>query len=114
MPEEDSRRAQDVCGRHFLSEVLSVSIRVRCYSDSRAEHTLFLLPLLLSVQVIMAQSDSDLSSLSIFPATADQVIESRKRTYAQWNAGRTVDEYLRRDSILDEFDNSANHKLTTW
>ena len=59
-------------------------------------------------------ASGDLSSLSLFPATAEQTIESRKRTYVHWNRGKTLAEYLQSDVVLEGFENSVDHKMTTW
>lgn len=55
----------------------------------------------------------DLASLSLFPATPEQVLESRKRTFPQWGRGLTLDQYLRRDAAMDVHEH-AKGKLTTW
>jgi len=57
---------------------------------------------------------SDFASLSLFAATPDQVLASRKRTWVQWARGMTVEEYLYRDASMDVMDHAANGKLTTW
>lgn len=62
----------------------------------------------------MAKDRENLAALSLFPATPSQIIESRKTSFVQWNQGRTLVEYLERDSILDSLENSSNRKLTTW
>ena len=52
--------------------------------------------------------------LSLFPATREQVVESRKRTSVQWSRGQSLEEYLRRDEIMDKDVHAANDKLITW
>lgn len=56
----------------------------------------------------------ELASLSIFPATPEQIVVSRKRSFAQWARGLTEEQYLQRDAFLDELEHAANGKLTTW
>jgi len=52
--------------------------------------------------------------LSIFCATASQTIESRKRTYASWGRGLTLEKYLERDLGIEQHDVGRDGKLTTW
>ena len=54
------------------------------------------------------------ADLSLFSATPEQVIESRKRTAVQWARGQSLEEYLRRDEIMDQDEHAANGKLITW
>lgn len=56
----------------------------------------------------------NLALLSLYPATPAQVIASRERSFVEWHQGRSLEECLKRDEILDDFENSANGKLTTW
>ncbi|KAK0202809.1 hypothetical protein DFS33DRAFT_1374768 [Desarmillaria ectypa] len=42
-----------------------------------------------------------LSSLSLFPATQAQLIESRRRSFKEWGRSMTEEEYLRRDADMD-------------
>ncbi|RDX54608.1 hypothetical protein OH76DRAFT_1397971 [Lentinus brumalis] len=58
--------------------------------------------------------DSDLADLSLFPATSEQVRESRSRYAAQWSIGRSLEAYLQRDVVLDADEHAANGKLITW
>lgn len=53
-------------------------------------------------------------SLSIFAATYDQTIESRKRTFPHWGRGLTEETYLERDSRLSYLEHARNGKLVTW
>lgn len=62
----------------------------------------------------MSSSESDLASLSLFPATHPQVLASRKRTHVQWARGLTVEQYLHRDSEFDKLEHAVDGKLTTW
>ncbi|KAF9478293.1 hypothetical protein BDN70DRAFT_860403 [Pholiota conissans] len=55
-----------------------------------------------------------LSSLSLFPGTREQIIESRTRSYASWGRGTTLQEYLERDARTDNHEVSRNNKLMTW
>ena len=57
---------------------------------------------------------SQLAFLSIFPATPDQVIASRKRSSVQWAKGLTLEQYLHRDASLDVMTHAIDGKLTTW
>ncbi len=58
--------------------------------------------------------DLDLADLSLFPATSEQVRESRSRYAAQWSIGRSLEAYLQRDVVLDADEHAANGKLITW
>ncbi|OSD08107.1 hypothetical protein PYCCODRAFT_386283 [Trametes coccinea BRFM310] len=55
-----------------------------------------------------------LADLSLFAATPEQVLESRKRTAVQWAVGQSVEEYLERDAIMDRHEHAANGRLITW
>ncbi|KAK0238858.1 hypothetical protein EDD85DRAFT_883248 [Armillaria nabsnona] len=56
-----------------------------------------------------------LSSLSLFPATQVQVIESRRRSFKDWGRSYMTEEaYLRRDADMDNDEHASNRKLTTW
>jgi hypothetical protein len=57
---------------------------------------------------------SELATLSLFPATPDQVIASRKRTFVEWAKGMTLEQYLQRDASLDAMEHAVNGNLTTW
>jgi hypothetical protein len=54
------------------------------------------------------------AALSLFPATLEQVWQSRNRTFVEWGRGRTLEAYLERDRILDRFEHAADGKLITW
>lgn len=60
------------------------------------------------------QKMSELAALSLFPATPDQVIASRKRTFVHWANGMTLAQYLQRDISLDAMEHAVNGNLTTW
>ncbi|GLB41951.1 putative expressed protein [Lyophyllum shimeji] len=55
-----------------------------------------------------------LSSLSLFPATPEQVIESRRRTAIAWGKDMTLEEYLHRDDVSDTQEHARDGKLITW
>ncbi|KAI8986892.1 hypothetical protein BD414DRAFT_461370 [Trametes punicea] len=55
-----------------------------------------------------------LPDLSLFPATPEQVLESRRRTAVQWAKGLSVEEYVRRDVIMDKHEHAVGGKLVTW
>ncbi len=57
---------------------------------------------------------TDFSSISLFPATPQQVTESRKRTSVQWAKGLTLEQYLERDRVMDNHEHAADGKLITW
>ncbi|EKM56951.1 uncharacterized protein PHACADRAFT_91589 [Phanerochaete carnosa HHB-10118-sp] len=57
---------------------------------------------------------TDVLALSLFAATPEQVIESRKRTHMEWARGLSMEEYLKRDEIMDFQEHAANGKLMTW
>ncbi|TFK39356.1 hypothetical protein BDQ12DRAFT_698070 [Crucibulum laeve] len=54
------------------------------------------------------------AELSLFPATPEQVIESRRRTWKQWGAGLSEEEYLYRDAVNDLHEIAREGKLITW
>ena len=54
------------------------------------------------------------SRLSIFPANTAQVLESRTRRFQEWGSGMTLDEYLTRDAISDNYEVSRDSRLVTW
>lgn len=55
-----------------------------------------------------------LASLSLFAATWEQTVESRKRTYPQWGRGLTEEQYRARDGQMDPMEHAAEGKLATW
>ncbi|KAI0746877.1 hypothetical protein C8Q80DRAFT_1321816 [Daedaleopsis nitida] len=55
-----------------------------------------------------------LADLTLFPATPEQTIESRKRTFVQWARGQSLEEYLHKDAIQENDEHAANGKLITW
>ncbi|KAJ7171780.1 hypothetical protein C8R43DRAFT_25153 [Mycena crocata] len=56
----------------------------------------------------------DISTLSLFPATPQQITESRRRTLHEWGKGLILEEHLARDAAQDHFDGSRDGKLITW
>ncbi|KIJ21459.1 hypothetical protein PAXINDRAFT_173616 [Paxillus involutus ATCC 200175] len=56
----------------------------------------------------------DLASLTLFPATPAQVIESRKRTWPQWGGALTKEQYLERDAQKDLMEHATESKMITW
>lgn len=67
-------------------------------------------------QVILLQMTTlnDFSSLSLFLATPEQILVSRKRTFPHWGRGLSEDQYLTRDFQLDKLEHAVNGKLSTW
>lgn len=55
-----------------------------------------------------------LATLTLSKATPEQTLESRKRNYVEWHRGLDVDQYLRRDAVLDDFEHAKDGKLVTW
>lgn len=56
----------------------------------------------------------DLAGLSLFPATPEQLLESRKRTHPQWSRGLSLEQYLKRDYVMDLEPHATDGKLITW
>jgi hypothetical protein len=56
----------------------------------------------------------DLAVLSLFPATPEQVLQTRNRTFVEWGRGRTLEGYLERDHILDDLEHATDGKMITW
>jgi hypothetical protein len=56
----------------------------------------------------------NLASLSLFVATPEQIAESRRRAFAQWGSGMTIDQYLECEAFLNKFDHARDGKLITW
>lgn len=52
--------------------------------------------------------------LTLFPASQEQIIESRRRTHAQWGRGLSAEAYLARDMLLDRMNHASAGKLVTW
>ncbi|KAJ3558224.1 hypothetical protein NM688_g1052 [Phlebia brevispora] len=56
----------------------------------------------------------DLSQLSLFPATTEQTLESRKRTAVEWAKGMSLEQYIERDRIMDDYEHARDGNLITW
>ncbi|KAL1746773.1 hypothetical protein HDZ31DRAFT_33402 [Schizophyllum fasciatum] len=57
---------------------------------------------------------TDLKDLSLYLATREQAIESRKRSFKQWNNGLSLEQYLARDVALENQENAIDGKFLTW
>ena len=55
-----------------------------------------------------------LSELSLYPATPEQVHESRTRHSTQWRKNMSVEDYLLRDRVLEKLEHAKDNKLITW
>lgn len=55
-----------------------------------------------------------LSQLTIKQATPPQVELSRRLTWAGWNRGRSVEEYLRQDAEMDKYSFCTDNRYFTW
>ncbi|KAF9449934.1 hypothetical protein P691DRAFT_702200, partial [Macrolepiota fuliginosa MF-IS2] len=55
-----------------------------------------------------------LSEISLYVATPEQTIVSRKRTAVEWGRGLTLDEYLDRDAVGEGEEFARDGKLITW
>ncbi|KAH9926718.1 uncharacterized protein B0H18DRAFT_932906 [Fomitopsis serialis] len=62
----------------------------------------------------MATTFVPLSELSLFPATPDQVLESRRRHAPQWCRKLSIEEYLLRDQLMDGHEHASDNKFITW
>lgn len=60
------------------------------------------------------RSEAMLSEVSLYVATSEQVIASRKRTAAAWGRGLTLEEYLDRDLVGEGEEFGKDGKLITW
>lgn len=56
----------------------------------------------------------DLSLLSLFSGTPEQIIESRRNTSAEWGKSMTLEEYLQRDVDSDNLEHARDGRLITW
>ncbi|KAG0709146.1 hypothetical protein DFH29DRAFT_793962 [Suillus ampliporus] len=57
---------------------------------------------------------SDLASLSLFCATPEQVIESRRRTWPEWGGILNENQYYERYARLDQMEHAEESKMITW
>ena len=55
-----------------------------------------------------------LSCLSLYPATAEQVLESRKYSFHKWGRGSTLEEYLERDKMTERYEVAQEGRYVTW
>ncbi|KAG6898610.1 hypothetical protein C0995_009113 [Termitomyces sp. Mi166 len=55
-----------------------------------------------------------LASLSLFVATPDQILESRRRTALHWGRGLLLEEYLAREEFIDKQEVARDGRLITW
>jgi len=60
--------------------------------------------------MILPQMDA----LSIFPATKEQILESRHQTWTEWSRGLSLEAYLQREEMLNSQPHANNGKLTIW
>ncbi|KAK0467249.1 uncharacterized protein EV420DRAFT_673883 [Desarmillaria tabescens] len=56
----------------------------------------------------------NLSSLTIFPATPAQVLESRRRSFVHWGGPLTEEEFFRLATEVEQGESATNGKLTAW
>ncbi|KAL1703516.1 hypothetical protein EV121DRAFT_207724 [Schizophyllum commune] len=52
--------------------------------------------------------------LSLYLATREQAIESRKRSFQEWANGLTLEQYLARDEALENQENAVGGRFLTW
>ena len=52
--------------------------------------------------------------LSLYLATREQAIESRKRSSQEWANGLTLEQYLARDEALENQENAVGGRFLTW
>jgi hypothetical protein len=64
--------------------------------------------------MMVADYSNELSSLSIFQATREQVLESRRRSFAEWHKGMSLKQFLFRDEFLETQEHASCGKLITW
>ncbi|KAJ7785681.1 hypothetical protein B0H16DRAFT_1487650 [Mycena metata] len=57
---------------------------------------------------------TDLSTLSLFRATPEQTIETRRRTLNEWGKGLTLEEHLHRDASQEDYECSRDGRFTSW
>ncbi|KAG1746403.1 hypothetical protein EDB19DRAFT_1905854 [Suillus lakei] len=62
----------------------------------------------------MVEPVVDLVSLSLFPATRAQVVESWRRTWPQWGGALSLTEYLAREAEMESMDHAKGGKLIIW
>lgn len=57
---------------------------------------------------------TDLSTLSLFSATPEQIAEARRRTHNEWGKGLTLEEHLARYAGEDHLEGSRDGRFKTW
>lgn len=55
-----------------------------------------------------------MDALSIYAATKEQILESRRRTHVEWGRGLTLEEYVAREEMLDTKPHATEGKMTIW
>ena len=61
-----------------------------------------------------AETTISLAELSLFPATPDQVLESRTRHAVQWGRGQSLKDYVYKDELMEKDEHAAGGNLITW
>jgi hypothetical protein len=56
----------------------------------------------------------DLTQISLFPATREQIQVHRKRTFQEWGRGLALEEYIKRDEAFDSMPHSMGGKFVVW
>ncbi len=56
----------------------------------------------------------ELASLTLFPATKEQLREARKRNFTRWGNGLHEHQYLAKESHLDMAQHAIDGKLGAW
>ncbi|EIW79939.1 hypothetical protein CONPUDRAFT_58204 [Coniophora puteana RWD-64-598 SS2] len=62
----------------------------------------------------MSKAGVDLASLSLYPATSEQVAESRRRQFVQWGQHLTEDQFNGLSDIYDAREQATGGKWTPW
>jgi hypothetical protein len=55
-----------------------------------------------------------MDTLSIYRATKEQILESRRRTFVEWGRGLTLEEYIAREEMLDAEPHATDGKMSIW
>jgi hypothetical protein len=55
-----------------------------------------------------------MDALSIFKATREQVLESRRRSWRMWGKGMSLEAYVQREEMLDSKPHAKDGKMTIW
>jgi hypothetical protein len=56
----------------------------------------------------------DLTQISLFPATPEQIQVHRKRTFQEWGRGLALEEYIKRDEAFDRMPHATGGKFVVW